>query len=349
MKRCPSCNRTYTDEALSFCLEDGTPLLIEAPTPATAGTLPYPPPRDTDPPPTQVYHPSAAIPAQPPALNLPPSYQPRYSPLPMAQRRKSHAVWWILGGLAVITILGIGLVVILIAIASMSSDSNSNRSNTNNSNLNTNNANRSTNANSTNSNYQRDNADSNANLPASASDDFSSQLWGAGTSQYGETWYANGEYHMRSKDKTYLVMYGPNTTNYNTENATVSVTVQNVDGISPVYGYGMLVHCEKSKDKKELEDYGFLIRTGDSPAYEIVMHKGGKETKLVDWTTASNIRTGTSSNKIEVRIKDRSLSLYLNDQYATSITDAVPFKRGLVGFYSSDAHEVAFDDLGITR
>lgn len=348
MKRCPSCNRTYTDEALSFCLEDGTPLLIEAPPAVTGGTIPYPSARDTNPPPTQIYHPSAPQ-SHAPAVSPPPSYQPQYSPLPLPQRRKSHAVWWILGGLAVITILGIGALVILIAIASMSSNSNSNRlSNTNNSNQNAN-ANRSTNANSTNSNYQRDNTDSNANLPTSASDDFSSQLWGTGTSQYGETWYANNEYHMRSKDKTYLVMYGPSSSNYNTENATVHVTVQNVDGISPVYGYGLLVHCEKSKDKNELEDYGFLIRTGDSPAYEIVMHKGGKETKLVDWTTASTIRTGTNSNQIEVRIKDRSLSLYINGQYATSITDSVPFKRGLVGFYTSDAHEIAFDDLGITR
>ena len=27
MKRCPSCNRTYTDVSLNFCLEDGTPLI----------------------------------------------------------------------------------------------------------------------------------------------------------------------------------------------------------------------------------------------------------------------------------------------------------------------------------
>ena len=26
MKRCPTCNRTYTDASLNFCLEDGTPL-----------------------------------------------------------------------------------------------------------------------------------------------------------------------------------------------------------------------------------------------------------------------------------------------------------------------------------
>ncbi|MGH9881969.1 MAG: hypothetical protein ACRD6N_11080, partial [Pyrinomonadaceae bacterium] len=27
MKRCPTCNRTFTDENLSFCIDDGTPLV----------------------------------------------------------------------------------------------------------------------------------------------------------------------------------------------------------------------------------------------------------------------------------------------------------------------------------
>lgn len=31
MKRCPSCERTYTDDALSFCPNDGTPLVTDAP------------------------------------------------------------------------------------------------------------------------------------------------------------------------------------------------------------------------------------------------------------------------------------------------------------------------------
>lgn len=31
MKRCPTCQRTYTDDALSFCPNDGTPLITDAP------------------------------------------------------------------------------------------------------------------------------------------------------------------------------------------------------------------------------------------------------------------------------------------------------------------------------
>src|SRR5215218_7352756 len=38
MKRCPECRRDYTDDTLSFCLEDGTPLVygVSADEPATA-------------------------------------------------------------------------------------------------------------------------------------------------------------------------------------------------------------------------------------------------------------------------------------------------------------------------
>src|SRR5215213_55715 len=38
MKRCPECRRDYTDDTLSFCLEDGTPLVygVSAAEPATA-------------------------------------------------------------------------------------------------------------------------------------------------------------------------------------------------------------------------------------------------------------------------------------------------------------------------
>ncbi|HEV7843834.1 MAG TPA: hypothetical protein VGO69_09055, partial [Pyrinomonadaceae bacterium] len=55
MKRCPTCNKTYSDDSMSFCLEDGAPLLTVggATPPAGSGsfdpnlTIPFTPPRDT--------------------------------------------------------------------------------------------------------------------------------------------------------------------------------------------------------------------------------------------------------------------------------------------------------------
>src|SRR2546423_15006036 len=60
MKRCPTCNRTYTDDALSFCLDDGGPLLTVSDEPSSfdpGATMRYTEARDTNSP-TEVYRPS---------------------------------------------------------------------------------------------------------------------------------------------------------------------------------------------------------------------------------------------------------------------------------------------------
>ena len=81
--RCPSCNQTYTDETLTFCPNDGTPLVREAASSYDpqagmygGGQQPggFPPP---PPPPQQGYYPGAQQPGgqqQPP----PPGWQPPY-------------------------------------------------------------------------------------------------------------------------------------------------------------------------------------------------------------------------------------------------------------------------------
>jgi TonB family protein len=51
MKSCPTCNRTFSDETLSFCLVDGA--ILSAPFDPHA-TLIIPEPRQTEPPPTEV-------------------------------------------------------------------------------------------------------------------------------------------------------------------------------------------------------------------------------------------------------------------------------------------------------
>lgn len=43
MKRCPTCNRSYADNSLSFCLEDGAPLRPDYDPEATVVTPPRPP------------------------------------------------------------------------------------------------------------------------------------------------------------------------------------------------------------------------------------------------------------------------------------------------------------------
>lgn len=345
MKRCPSCNRSYTDASLNFCLEDGTPLVVDAPTPSDPNaTIRYPSPRDTsEPPPTEIYRPDSPIIntapiTTPPRPVSPPPQQWSPTPSTIPPKKKSNAIWWILGGLAAAGIIGIGLIVMIIALASLGA--NTNISNTNNQNQNRNtNANATTNTNSSNTNS--------GTLPASFTDDFSEAKWGTGDSRFGRLWYADDEYHMSSKDKTFIVMYAPSDA-YNTEDATVKVTARSVDGTVPSSGFGLMVHCAQSK-AKHLEDYALLIYPSSTPEYEVIMHRDGVQSTLVSKTSSSAIRSGTNPNKLEVRINGSELSFYVNGQYLTRVTDTANYKRGRAGLYTSDVSEVAFDDLEIAR
>lgn len=328
MKRCPQCNRNYEDDALSFCLDDGSPL-VSASAPSSfdpSATVQYPQPRDTAPPPTVAFQPG-----QPP----PPIPPPAWSPMPPPQTRK-RSVWpWLIGIGAVLVFMGIGVVILIFAVASVTNTNNNNRAA-----VNTNNNNRAANRNS------NENTNTRSDL-TTFTDDFSTQSWGTGPSTYGNIWYQDEEYHMHATKGGYVVMYAPDKKEYYDENATVRVGLRSIDGNPPNTGYGLVVHGEK-KDGK-LEDYAFLIYNGDDPKYKIVLHKAGVESKLGDWTSSSAIRTGTSPNQLEVRIRDKKMDLYINGQFVTTITDTENYQRGRVGLYTSDAGEVAFDDLEVSK
>ena len=353
MKRCPTCNRTYTDLSLNFCLEDGTPLTTDAPGgPDPNATLRYPSPRDTaEPPPTEIYRPAQSTtprptssppptPAPSPPPPPPPPQQQQWSPTPtQPPRKKSNAVWWILGGLAALVVIGVGLVVMLIALASLGSNTNGNLNANSNANANRN-ANVTVNANLPNSNASV--------TPAGPlTDDFSEKKWNVGVSQFGRMWYENDEYHMSSKAQTFIVIYAPND-DYSTENATVKVTARSVDGSVPSNGFGLMVHCARTKANR-LDDYALLIYPSEEPEYEIVMHKESTQSSLVTRTRSDAILPGSSPNLLEVRIKGSELSFYANGKFLTKINDPENYRRGKAGFYTSDVTNVAFDNLEIDR
>jgi cytoskeletal protein RodZ len=346
MKRCPQCNRTYSDDALSFCLDDGSPLL-SASAPSSfdpSATVQYPQGRETSPPPTIAFPAGAAPPPPPPGGQQPP---PQWSPMPPAQPQK-RSVWpWLLGIGAVFVFLGIGLVILIFVIAKVTND-NSNRVANTNTNSNRN-ANRNTNTNGNRNTNSNSNSNSNTRSSlTSFTDDFSSKTWQEGLSQYGRIWYSNEEYHMTSSSGKYIVRYAPDTSQYQTENATVRVGVRSIDGNVSSTGYGLVVHGFTTKDG-QFEDYAFLLSNADSKKYRIVLHKNGKETILVDLTSSTTIRSGTEPNQLEVRIRDQKMDFYINGQFVTSIVDEANFRKGVVGFYDSGPGEVAFDDLEISK
>jgi hypothetical protein len=338
MKRCPTCNRTFTDDSLSFCLDDGAPLLSVGDAPSSGSfdpnaTMRYTEARDTSQP-TEVYRPSS-----------PPSSQvvsPTWSPGPttaVPPARKSSILPWIIGGGVLLLVVGIGAIVLVAALLSFNSNSNNSNSNANKSNKNST-------TNRANSNDKNSN-NSNSQSSSSLRDDFSEEKWLTGTTPNGTYWYRDGEYHMHAIPNNSVVVYAPNKDDYYTEDSTVRVTARSVNGTSPRFGYGVAVLGELKNS--QLEDYSFLIYTGDDPQYSVVLHKGGKEIPLVKWTKTSTIRMGTSPNQLEVRLKGDQMAFYINGQYATSVRDTANYKAGVVGLYSSETDEIAFDDLEIER
>jgi hypothetical protein len=241
-------------------------------------------------------------------------------------------------------VIGIGLVVMVIALASLGS-------NTNTSNLNANTRNENRNSNVTaNANVSNTNANANANaaIPNSIVEDFSEEKWGTGVSDFGRRWYEGGEYHMRSRERMFVVMYAPSD-DYSTENATVKATARSISGDVPSNGFGLMVHCVQTK-AKQLQDYALVIYpSSDDPAYEIIKHKDSVQSSVVTKTKSDAIRPGTTPNLLEVRIRGAELSFYANGQFLTQIKDTENFRRGRAGFYTSDVYEVAFDDLNISR
>jgi hypothetical protein len=347
MKRCPTCNQTYNDDALSFCLNDGAPLLSisDAPAPSSQPfdpnvTIPFTMARDTAPQAPQQQQ--SYQPNTPPANPYSPMPTPSWSPGPSSMPApKKSALPWILGGVGLLIVLGIGAVVVIAVIAGMSNSNNRNKVdvNLNNSNRNANNSNRV--------------ANTNANISKPPGvlqirDDFSTSKWWTGTLDVGSAWYTNSEYHMRGQSGGYVVAYAPKGSTYQTENANVRVTTRSISGISPSLGYGLALFGEMSK-KNELEDYCLVIRTDSNPSYRVVMHRSGKETVLINWTSAPQIRTGTSTNVLEARAAGTVLTFYINGQYTTSVSATSGYEKGLAGFYTSDLSEVAFDDLEIYK
>ncbi|HKS29975.1 MAG TPA: hypothetical protein VJS44_19290 [Pyrinomonadaceae bacterium] len=99
MKRCPRCSRTYTDDTLSYCLDDGTRLIGGYDADATQ-VNPFPPASPTAP--TVAYQaPTLPSPGPPPPATQPAFNEP-------APRRKSHLLTIVAVFVALVIGVGIG-------------------------------------------------------------------------------------------------------------------------------------------------------------------------------------------------------------------------------------------------
>jgi hypothetical protein len=112
MKRCPKCNQQFTEDWLTFCTSDGTPLTEASPTgdPPPTMTMPRPPVTATQEerptmrmPPEGAYGGPLAAPQQQQAVA--PAWQPPPAPFAMAaQPQQTLAVTSLVFGLVTITL-----------------------------------------------------------------------------------------------------------------------------------------------------------------------------------------------------------------------------------------------------
>ena len=132
MKSCPTCNRTYPDDTLAFCLVDGS--ILSAPY-DPAATKSSSPARETNSPETEVFNPGVSLdsllPTQAALRDLQSTIHAPFSPQPVHQHqaatpvpgylqsrtdhapRKSSIVRKLLIALAIIAVLVVGLFVFL--------------------------------------------------------------------------------------------------------------------------------------------------------------------------------------------------------------------------------------------
>lgn len=316
MKICPTCRRTYDDDALNFCLEDGTILQFSA-ADAAAPTIVMDQARPTDPR-------GAAT-----QVSTPPK------PYSMQPKKKSSKAWlWAVGilGLGVL-LCGGGFVGFFVYVASVA-NTNSNSS------LKT----------SPTPNNWRTNSTTSPSPSAEPSvtgtvTSIDLADWVKEFSVWGTTEMKDGEFLMAARQKGYYyVLVAPE--DYKTDGATTRVTVRNPDNTDSSLGYGLIFHS----DPQPLQnDYAFLIDS-KKKRFRVVKHTpDSDEASVTPWTSSKLINEGTAENVLEVRDMGEKIDMYINGQLATSINNKKGPTSGVPGLYAGDGAKIGFKNLEIVK
>lgn len=314
MKVCPKCGKSYDDESLNFCLDDGSVLnRMES----GAGT---------EPPPT-VMMPQGEITEQLPAQPTQPTFEsPVHTQYTMPARRSRSWIWVLVILFGVALLCGGGFAG-LIAIGSLNPDDENSASSSPGDNK---------------AKIKEDGADESADLIAS--DDMST--WPRELRNFSDLEYSykGDELHISTKrGYFYVISTGER---FKTRNSSVKVTVRNPTGRSTNFGYGLVVHSDPSAVLKR--DFAFLIQSDDQK-YRIVEHENKKESVLVNWTTSRAINRGTRANELEVRSDGSEMSFFINGEPVKTVTDRSGYNEGVAGIYTSDDIPIAFSKLELRK
>ncbi|MEO6051016.1 MAG: hypothetical protein ABIP78_06760 [Pyrinomonadaceae bacterium] len=333
MKICPRCQKTYVDDNLNFCLEDGSVLTQAASAEPQTVFVNEPHPKQPQP---QIQHTTGGQTGGQAGWNTPQQYS-------MQPPKKSSKTWvWVLLILGVVVLVCGGGFAGLVFIG-MQADKAANASNG---------ITRTTiptpggNKNTTTTNFA--NTATNAtNVTTSARTDMESvdlAAWVKDFSAFGNTEFTNGEFIMSSKKKGfYYVLVAPE--EYQTDKADIRVTLRNVDNAAGSLGYGLIFHSNPTPLE---QDYAFLIDT-KRKKYRVVHHLPQDEKSVVTWTASTAIKEGSEENVLEARDLDDKIELYINGTMVTSIKNIYGYAGGVAGLYSGDGVKIAFKNLEIRK
>jgi len=324
MKLCPTCRKTYADDNLNFCLEDGSVLTFASNEPPATVMMSQPRPTD----PTAVF-PSTSNQGIQSTFG-----QQAPQPYSMQQPKKSSKAWlWIVGIVGIILLLCGGGFAGLLFIGMQANQNQANNSTyppPNNGRVNTSASPSASPFSSTTSSSDIETVDL--------------SFWVKDSSVWGTTEMSGDEFLMAAKQKGYYyVLVAPD--DYTTDGKNVRVTVRNVDNANSSLGYGLIFHSAPTPLTK---DYAFLIDT-KRKKYRVVRHEPSKETSMVSWKDSSVIKDGTQENVLEARDKGDTIELYINNEMVTSIKDQFGYPNGVPGLYSGDGAKIGFKKLEIWK
>ena len=312
MKICPTCRRTYADDGLNFCLEDGS-VLTFAPADG-APTVVMDHPRQTDP--------------------TPPTWQPQNQPAQaMQSKKRSSKAWlWVVAIVAVLVLVcGGGFVGFFLYIASVT---NSNTvANTGNNNSSTAKANTITRATPTPSPAEKGEAK-----------EVDLSGWVEEPTEWLETDFSDGEFFMTSKQKGYYYVLVAKDAEVS-DAGVARVTVHNADDKDAGMGYGLIFHSDMTP---LTNSYAFLIDT-KKKKYRVVRHEAQQEKTITAWTSSNLIKEGSDLNVLEARDKGEKIELYINGQLANTIVNKQGPKGGVPGLYVGDGARIGFSKLEVVK
>ncbi|MGI8883243.1 MAG: hypothetical protein ACR2IA_03250 [Pyrinomonadaceae bacterium] len=315
MRICPKCSKTYEDESLNFCLDDGSVLNQTGSGNALPETVLISQPR-----PTAAHQPfgnqtdnyNQAVPAQ---FNSP--------------AKKGSKTWlWVVGILGAVVLICGGGFAGLLALGNLSEDEPKW-----NSNFGVNSANAATPPSNTNSDTTRTNF---------TKVDLSS--WVQKNSKFGVTEFRGNEFYVNAiKSNFYYVLVAP--ARNKSANSTTKITTRNVESANYSLGYGLIIN---SNPTPLVKDYAFLINSYDSK-YRIVSHTPGNEKTVVNWKSSASIKSGSQENILEVRDEDGLFKFFINGNLIETVSSQDSYQNGVPGVYVGGTSPVAFSNLEIRK